>query len=63
MGKGSKPRPIDIERKVFEDNWDRIFNKASKEVREEVKSAVDDFNNQFDGVAEALDDMAANQED
>lgn len=27
MSKGSKRRPIDpkIERKVFEDNWDRIF--------------------------------------
>ena len=27
-GKGDKPRPIDVERKVFEDNWDRIFNKS-----------------------------------
>lgn len=28
-GKGSKRRPVDpkLERKVFEDNWDRIFNK------------------------------------
>ena len=28
-GKGSKRRPIDpkLERKVFEDNWDRIFKK------------------------------------
>lgn len=26
-GKGDKPRPFDIERTVFEDNWDRIFNK------------------------------------
>lgn len=28
-GKGDKRRPIDpkLERKVFEDNWDRIFNK------------------------------------
>ena len=27
-GKGDKRRPIDpkLERKVFEDNWDRIFN-------------------------------------
>lgn len=31
-GKGSKPRPIVIDRKTFEKNWDRIFNKPkSKE--------------------------------
>jgi hypothetical protein len=26
-GKGSKPRPIEIERDVFESNWDKIFSK------------------------------------
>lgn len=26
-GKGSKPRPLSVDRKKFEDNWDRIFNK------------------------------------
>ena len=32
-GKGSKRRPIDpkIERQVFEDNWNRIFNKNKKQ--------------------------------
>ena len=29
-GKGDKPRPIDVERKVFEDNWDRIFKRKNK---------------------------------
>ena len=24
-GKGSKPRPLGVERKVYEDNWNRIF--------------------------------------
>jgi len=24
-GKGSKPRPFSVDRKVFESNWDRIF--------------------------------------
>ena len=24
-GKGSKPRPIEIDRTIFEGNWDRIF--------------------------------------
>jgi len=26
-GKGSKPRPISIPRKKFDENWDRIFGK------------------------------------
>jgi len=24
-GKGSKPRPFSVDRKVFESNWDKIF--------------------------------------
>lgn len=31
-GKGSKPRPLSIDRDKFEENWDRIFgNNESKE--------------------------------
>lgn len=26
-GKGSRPRPFSVDRKTFEDNWDRIFGK------------------------------------
>ena len=26
-GKGSKPRPLSVPRKQFEDNWDKIFGK------------------------------------
>jgi len=26
-GKGSKPRPLSIPRKQFDDNWERIFGK------------------------------------
>jgi len=26
-GKGSKPRPIEIPREKFNDNWDKIFKK------------------------------------
>jgi hypothetical protein len=29
MGKGSKPRPFDVDRQTYEDNWDRIFSKRS----------------------------------
>jgi hypothetical protein len=26
-GKGDKPRPMNVDRKTYEDNYDRIFNK------------------------------------
>lgn len=26
-GKGSRPRPFSVDRKTFENNWDRIFGK------------------------------------
>jgi len=29
-GKGSKQRPTKVDRKTFDDNWDRIFNKDKK---------------------------------
>jgi len=28
-GKGSKPRPFDVDRKTFESNWDKIFKNKS----------------------------------
>ena len=28
-GKGSAPRPLSVDRKTFEDNWDVIFKKPS----------------------------------
>ena len=31
MSKGSKPRPIQ-DRKKFEENWDKIFNKQKKAI-------------------------------
>lgn len=35
-GKGSTPRPFSVDRKTFEDNWDRIFgnSKVSREIEE-----------------------------
>jgi hypothetical protein len=30
-GKGDKQRPREVDKKVFEDNWDRIFKKKKKE--------------------------------
>lgn len=29
-GKGSKPRPLSVSRKVFENNWERIFGKKTQ---------------------------------
>ncbi len=29
-GKGSKPRPLSVPRKQFDDNWERIFGKKKK---------------------------------
>jgi hypothetical protein len=29
-GKGSKPRPLSIPRKKFEDNWERIFGQKKQ---------------------------------
>ena len=34
-GKGSKPRPLSVPRKKFEENWDRIFGK--KKSKRKVK--------------------------
>ena len=31
-GKGSKARPFAVDRKVYEDNWDRIFGKKDKDM-------------------------------
>jgi len=30
-GKGSKPRPLSVPRKQFDENWERIFGKKSRE--------------------------------
>ena len=29
-GKGSRPRPYGVDKKQFDDNWDRIFGKKEK---------------------------------
>ena len=40
MSKGSRPRPIEVERKVFEDNWDRIFNKMWSHYCKQEKGVI-----------------------
>jgi len=33
-GKGSSPRPFSVPRKVYEDNWEKIFGKKVKDKKE-----------------------------
>ena len=41
-GKGSKPRPIQVDRKTYDNNWDRIFKKdKNKNVRVQVQDSKD----------------------
>jgi len=37
-GKGSKPRPLSVSRKVFENNWDRIFKKKEQQKKNTSKT-------------------------
>lgn len=29
-GKGDKPRPLSVDKKTFDNNWDEIFNKKTE---------------------------------
>lgn len=35
MGKGDTRRPSKIDRKTFEDNWDKVFNKKPEPIKVE----------------------------
>ncbi len=35
-GKGSKPRPISVDPKTFDNNWNKIFNKDKKVVKKKT---------------------------
>ncbi len=39
-GKGSKPRPLSVSRKTFEDNWDRIFSKRKNNKTKSSRSST-----------------------
>ena len=36
-GKGSKPRPLSVPRKQFDDNWERIFGEKKKVPKTKTK--------------------------
>lgn len=40
-GKGSRPRPLSVPRKVYEDNWDRIFGKKTTKENSKKKQKQD----------------------
>jgi hypothetical protein len=55
VSKGSRRRPINpsIERKVFEDNWDRIFNKLNKDFGKTLESLTD-YCEECDGTGKVI---------
>ena len=38
-GKGSKPRPLSIPRKQYDENWERIFGKRKNEKTRSARSS------------------------
>lgn len=44
-GKGDKPRPLSVDRKTFENNWDAIFgDKHNKQDNKESNSSEEQTN-------------------
>jgi len=41
-GKGSSRRPLSVDSKTFENNWDAIFGKKEKKVDTEVENVYND---------------------
>lgn len=44
-GKGSKSRPIQVNRKTYEDNWDKIFGNKDKDKIKDYKYNQKDLTN------------------
>ena len=40
MSKGSAPRPFDVDRQAFENNWDAIFGKRKSENKDDQHDDV-----------------------
>ena len=40
-GKGSKPRPFSVDKKTFDDNWDKIFKNDHQDVLSTEDCAID----------------------
>lgn len=44
-GKGSRPRPLSVDRKVFENNWDKIFKKKTQAKNKKLAKQQDKIYN------------------
>jgi hypothetical protein len=57
-GKGSRPRPLSVDRKTYESNWDRIFNKnrTNQSMKEEYNQREKTFD-QLDNLAQQIGDV------
>ena len=42
-GKGSIPRPLSVDREIFEKNWDKIFNNDYQDVLSTEDCFIDDI--------------------
>jgi hypothetical protein len=41
-GKGDSQRPAKVDRKQFEDNWDKIFGNAKKNTLKDTKPIIEE---------------------
>lgn len=44
-GKGSRPRPLSVNRKTFDKNWDKIFKTNKKKIAKTKPSKVPEYGN------------------
>lgn len=42
-GKGSKPRPYSVDKKTFDDNWDRIFKNEYQDILSTEDAVLEAF--------------------
>jgi hypothetical protein len=55
-GKGSRPRPLGVDKKTFDDNWDRIFKKPETDTVTEDPN-VDSGPNYFQDILSTEDTL------
>ena len=51
-GKGSKPRPLSVDKETFDNNWDAIFNKKEEDYQDLLSTedcVLDSLENLFNG--------------
>ena len=42
-GKGSSPRPFSVDKKTFDNNWDKIFGKKTPQEMDDAKAEDEAF--------------------